>query len=207
MKRAALGKIGSAFLLSYLVLRTLPAAAAQDEGLLRNRVEKLPLPTVVLVSEESREEVSQKDFTYDQVDRRSDLRFQPYIYAGPAKFTSYGGSAFEFGGGMDWLVHGGLGLGFDASILGDGASAVASGSLNVSYHFIPQSPGLVPFVVAGIGGAGAPEYGLDGWTWVNFGGGVNYWLGNGMAFRVEVRGRFEPEYGDNVVGLRMGVTF
>ncbi len=142
-----------------------------------------------------------------QGDMERDLRLQPYAYAGPASFISYGGSAFEFGGGMDWLVLNGLGLGFDASILGDGYSAVACGSLNVSYHFIPRSPGLVPFVVAGIGGAGAAEYGLDGWTWVNLGGGMNYWLGNGMAIRVEARGRFDAVDGDHVVGLRLGVTF
>jgi hypothetical protein len=144
-----------------------------------------------------------KDLAYAQ----GELRFQPYVFAGPASFISYGGNVFEFGGGMDWLVYKGLGLGFSMSVVGDGYSAVGSGSLDVSYHFIRRTPGLVPFVVAGIGGAGAPEYGLEGWTWVNLGGGVNYWLGNGMAVRVEARGRFDPEYGDHVVGLRVGLTF
>jgi hypothetical protein len=114
---------------------------------------------------------------------------------------------FEFGGGIDWLVYKGLGLGFDLSVLGDQYSAIGSGSFNVSYHFIPSNPRFVPFVLVGIGRGSAPEYGLDGWTWINAGGGLNYWLGNGMALRVEARGRFDPDYGDHVVGLRLGVTF
>ena len=93
----------------------------------------------------------------DLADVQGDLRFQPYVFAGPASFISYGGNAFEFGGGMDWLVYKGLGLGFSMSVVGDGYSAVGSGSLDVSYHFIRRTPGLVPTWLPALEGPAPPS--------------------------------------------------
>jgi hypothetical protein len=41
---------------------------------------------------------------------------------------------------------------------------------------------------------------------VNVGGGLNYWFGNGMALRLEVRDRFDAE-GVHLLGVRVGITF
>lgn len=139
---------------------------------------------------------------------RQDLKLQPYVFGGGGSFISYGGTVFEFGGGLDWLVKGGLGLGFSLSVLGDPSAAIGVASFDVSYHFIRDSSPIVPFVFAGIAGGSAAEYGTEGYTFIDLGGGANLWSSMGLAFRVEARGRFDPtEYGDHQVGIRLGVTF
>jgi hypothetical protein len=138
---------------------------------------------------------------------RDDLRLQPYVYGGGGSFISYGGSVFEFGGGLDWLVKNGLGLGGSLGVLGDGSSAISVASFDVSYHFIRDSSRLVPFVFTGIAGGSAAEYGTEGYTFIDAGGGLNLWR-EGLAFRIEARGRFDPsDYGDHQVGVRLGITF
>ena len=141
-----------------------------------------------------------------------DLRFQSYFFGGPAWFNNVG-TLFVLGGGFDWLVYEGFGIGFEGSVLGDSFSSFQEGSdfsigtagINVSYHFLPDSPGIEPFVVGGISGGISAQY--DPYTWASVGGGFNYWFDNGMGLRVEVRGRFDVENDDQVVGLRIGLTF
>jgi hypothetical protein len=135
-----------------------------------------------------------------------DLRQQGYVFAAPGTFVSVGVTTIEFGGGMQWLVYRGLGLGFDASLMGFAECfqcMVALGSLDASYHFVPSSRRLVPFVVGGVGGA---KHKGGAATLYNFGGGVNYWFANGMALRFEVRDRFDGE-GVHALGVRVGITF
>jgi hypothetical protein len=115
-------------------------------------------------------------------------------------------TTIEFGGGMQWLVYRGLGLGFDASLMAFAECfdcRIGLGSIDASYHFVPSSGRLVPFVVGGIGGAFSDGGGAGLW---NFGGGVNYWLDNGMALRFEVRDRFDGS-GVHALGVRVGITF
>jgi hypothetical protein len=136
-----------------------------------------------------------------------DLRQQGYVFAAPGAFLYEGAATtFEFGGGMQWLVAGGLGLGFDASLLGFTECfdcSMAFGSIDASYHFVPSSGRVVPFVLGGLGGVA-----VDGGKamLVNVGGGLNYWFGNGMALRLEVRDRFDAE-GVHLLGVRVGITF
>jgi hypothetical protein len=137
-----------------------------------------------------------------------DLRQQGYVFGAPGAFVYEGAAAtLEFGGGMQWLVHRGLGLGFDASLMGFAECfscfPMAFGSFDASYHFVPPSGRLVPFVLGGIGGVA-----VDGGaaTLVSVGGGLNYWLENGMALRIEVRDRFEGS-GVHNLGVRVGITF
>ena len=139
---------------------------------------------------------------------RDDLRSQPYLYGSVGGFTSGagGGVTYGFGGGADWLVYGGLGLGVDATIFGSNAYGFFVGSFDVSYHIIPSSSRIVPFVVGGIGFGG--ESGSESSVAIaNFGGGVNLWTGNGMALRIEVRAHVPVEGGDTHVGARVGLTF
>jgi OOP family OmpA-OmpF porin len=107
---------------------------------------------------------------------------------------------------MQWLVYRGIGLGFDASLMSFTECMncrMALGSLDASYHFVSPSRRLVPFVVGGVGGV---SYEGEGATLYNFGGGVNYWLDNGMALRFEVRDRFDGS-GVHALGVRVGITF
>jgi hypothetical protein len=138
-----------------------------------------------------------------------DLRRQPYLFGAPGVILYGGGaSTFEFGGGMQWLVYEGLGLGFDTSILSPadcfGCGGVFFGSFDASYQFVPSSGRMVPFVVGGLGmGAAFAE---DGAFLGNVGGGIHYWFENRIALRFEVRDRFDPS-GGHLLAFRVGVTF
>jgi len=137
-----------------------------------------------------------------------DLHRQGYVFAAPGAFVVAEGIAatLELGGGMQWLVYRGLGLGFDASLMGIAdcfPCGLAHGSLEASYHFVPSSGRLVPFVLGGVGGV---VLGDGGAGLASVGGGVNYWFENGMALRLEVRDRFEGS-GVHLLGVRVGVTF
>ena len=136
-----------------------------------------------------------------------DLRFQGYFFGGPAWMSNVGTNVFEVGGGFDYLFYGGLGVGIEGSLLADQFSGIATLGVNGSYHFLPDSPGIEPFVVGGMSFGGAAEYGLDGYTWATAGGGFNYWFANGMALRVEARGRFDVVDDAHAVSLRVGLTF
>lgn len=137
-----------------------------------------------------------------------DPRQQGYVFAAPGAFVfdGEGAATLEFGGGIQWLVYRGLGLGFDASLMGFAECfscfPMAFGSLDASYHFVPSSGRLVPFVLGGIGGVAVEEGGA---ALVSVGGGINYWFEN-MAFRIEVRDRFEGS-GVHNLGVRFGITF
>jgi hypothetical protein len=115
-----------------------------------------------------------------------------------------GGATFGFGGGADWLVYRGLGIGVDATIFGNDVYSFFVGSLDISYHIIPSSGRLVPFVVAGIGfgGEGGSSVGI-----ASLGAGVNVWTAKGMAVRIQVRARVPTEGGDTHVGAEIGLTF
>ena len=136
-----------------------------------------------------------------------DLKQQGYVFAAPGAFIPEGATTLEFGGGMQWLVYRGLGLGFDASLVRSAecfdCGGLALGSLDASYHFVPSSGRLVPFVLGGIGGVA-----LDGGgaALVSAGGGINYWFENGMALRLEARDRFDGS-GAHLFGVRIGITF
>jgi hypothetical protein len=114
----------------------------------------------------------------------------------------------ELGGGMQWLVWNGLGVGFDASLMGSlecfSCGVVGLGSFDVTYHFIRPSRRLVPFVLAGVGVIASTE-GADA-PLANLGGGVNYWFDSGVALRLELRDRFDTG-GTHHVEARIGVTF
>jgi len=136
-----------------------------------------------------------------------DLRRQGYFFAAPGTFGSGEAVTLEYGGGMQWLVYRGLGLGFDASVLGFAECfpcvGVQFGSLDASYHFVPSSGRLVPFVLGGVGGVAVGDGNARLYS---AGGGFNYWFESGRALRVEVRERFDGS-GAHLLAVRVGVTF
>jgi hypothetical protein len=122
------------------------------------------------------------------------------------------------GFGGEGFLGEGLGVGAEVGYAhwgGSGLDAwIASGDF--SYHFRPSAPrgGVDPFVLAG-GTMFAPTAkgngrGLPGG---NFGGGVNIWLTERAALRLEVRdhvnaGRWGPPApADHYISFRVGVTF
>jgi hypothetical protein len=138
---------------------------------------------------------------------RKDLRFQPFVYGSLGGFPSGagGGGTFGFGGGVDWLVANGLGLGGDIVLFGNNTFGFGVASVNASYHFIPSRSRIVPFVKAGIGSGG--ELGEGGVSIGTIGGGVNLWSSRGMAVRIEVLDRFPIEGGDHHIAAQLGITF
>ena len=70
---------------------------------------------------------------------QGDLKQQGYLYGGPLGTVTYGGALLEFGGGFDYLVYKGLGLGASLGIAGGQAGAAVFPAFDVSYHFIPKS--------------------------------------------------------------------
>ncbi len=71
-----------------------------------------------------------------------DLRRQGYVFAAPGAFLYEGAATtHEVGGGMQWLVYGGLGLGFDASLMGFAecfSCRMALGSFAAPYHSVSR---------------------------------------------------------------------
>ncbi len=121
---------------------------------------------------------------------RGNYRAQGYFFVAPGGATAAGSTAgtLSLGGGGEWFVYKGLGLGGELAYLAptssfrDGFGAL---SVNGSYHFEneAQSRKLVPFITAGY------TLGVRSGTvnLANFGGGVNYWLRERWGLRFEGR--------------------
>jgi hypothetical protein len=138
-----------------------------------------------------------------------DVKKQGYVFAAPGAFLydGEGVATLEAGGGFQWLVYRGLGLGFDGSWMGFpecfSCGSMWLGSIDASYHFARPSRKLAPFITGGIGGVAS---GGGSAALASVGGGFNYWFENGVALRVEIRDRFDRE-GVHNLGVRLGVTF
>lgn len=148
-------------------------------------------------------------------------------------FPAYGGvagkdTALQFGGGGEFLIGHGVGLGGELlrstqTWLGTTIGTTV-GSIDASYHFGPSTDSrkVEPFVTGGYTFFyRAADLGHE--NGVNFGGGVNIWLSRHAALRLEIRddigGRdLSEEVEDpqdsyylrssqHLVGFRVGVTF
>lgn len=136
-----------------------------------------------------------------------DLRSQPYLYGSIGGFPSGAGGpvTYGLGFGVDFLAYKGLGLGGDVVVFGNQTFSFGVASLTTSYHFVPPSSRLVPFVKAGFGSGG--EMGYGGVVFAGFGGGVNLWRLDGAAIRIEIMDRFPTDGGDHHISLQLGITF
>lgn len=149
---------------------------------------------------ESQSESRSSDFA-------EDLRVQGFVFGGGTSMSNVGDALVEIGGGVDYVFGSGIGIGAELSALGNGGGGTGTFGLNLSYHLLPDAPGVEPFVNGGVSFGSPPESGLDGYKWASAGGGINYWFGNGMALRIEVKGRYDLDQSDHTVGIRIGLTF
>jgi hypothetical protein len=132
-------------------------------------------------------------------------RSDGYVYAGPGGVSGAwapGGSAFVAGGGGEWLVAQGLGVGGEAGIF----KTLGVVSVNGSWHFGQHShdAGLQPFVTSGYTHMrGESEF--PAW---NAGAGVIVW-GHRRGVRIEFRDHVRPDVRGTLHywSLRAGVTF
>ena len=120
----------------------------------------------------------------------------------------FGGALVQFGAGGERLVY--RGLGFGAELGGVNAPDERFGlfSANASYHFVglKKNPRLIPFITGGITRVGTSE---SGESWLNLGGGVNYWFHNRAALRLEVRDQLDLNHSTPLqyLGFRIGMSF
>lgn len=142
-----------------------------------------------------------------EADSPDDRMRQGYVFTAPGVLSGLDVGTLEVGGGFQWMTYRGWSLGFDASLMGLPdcfyCGGLVLGSFDAAYHFAKPSRRLAPFVLGGFGGVFTGE---DAVPFVGFGGGINYWLDRGIAFRIEVRDRVISE-GVHSLGMRLGVTF
>ena len=140
----------------------------------------------------------------------SDRRAWGYFVGGVGATSGNGSSTatFQVAGGGEGLVYKGLGLGAEVGYLapfrgpGDGFGIL---SVNPSYHFRNASPSgkLVPFVTGGV--SLGFRNGSSGGG--NFGGGVQYWMKDQVALRVEVRDHIFSSDTPHFFQFRVGLSF
>jgi hypothetical protein len=138
-----------------------------------------------------------------------EFRGQGYAFVGPAAFTASGDTLVSYGGGGEGVFANGLGLGAEVagfSRMGRFNRSFGALSPNVSYHFqkASKSGKLVPFVTGGY----SLFFSSGAASGFNVGGGVNYWFGERVGMRIEVRDHVViPSDNFNLISVRFGIAF
>ncbi len=139
----------------------------------------------------------------------SERAFLPFVFAAPGSISG-GTTTLHFGGGFETIFLKGIGAGAELGYLGP-LSALDYGigvlSLNGIYEPLKRGRRVTPFVTGGYSLAFREGTGNA----LNFGGGFNYWMRDGMALRVEFRDHL-PMYAGSIEnyhlwGLRIGITW
>jgi hypothetical protein len=132
-------------------------------------------------------------------------QFHIYVVAGLARATG-GDSRFEMGGGAEYFVYKGLSAsGEYARIKGSDTTGGSNNiSLNGTYHFLGRgkSQKFDPFATGGYSRFFASGVGANA---MNLGGGMNYWLSEGLGLRFDLRD-YEVRGPGRLIGLRGGVV-
>ena len=132
---------------------------------------------------------------------------QYHLLKGLRDGTSRIGTA-QIGGGGEFLIVKGLGLGLDLGYLAAWehfAEGLAVISPDVSYHFLPREGKgkVVPFVTAGY----TYFYQSGGQSGANVGAGMHYWFKDHVGLRFEVRDNMMLGGGTvHEVGFRIGLA-
>ena len=140
---------------------------------------------------------------------------QGYIFFTMGASAAYGEQFVDGGGfGGEGFLYKGLGLGFELGFAhNEHGGTTAVPSMDVSYHFYGNRARarFDPFVLGGISGEfptidqgrGAPA--------ANIGGGVNLWLQNHAALRLEFREHVSRygggDLGPSYLAFRVGIWF
>jgi len=130
-----------------------------------------------------------------------------YVVGGVGGASGSGSTAFfQVAGGGEGLVYKGLGLGAEIGYLApfrDGGDGLGIASPDISYHFSRESK-LVPFVTGGYSLAFRSGVNSSGG---NFGGGVQYWMKDRVALRVEFRDHVFSSDSPHLFQFRVGLAF
>jgi len=140
-------------------------------------------------------------------------RGQGYVFFAPggilAEETQVGTA--HFGGGGEFLLYKGIGIGSEAGYLTpwrNFSNGIGLVSVNGSYHFLRNGK-VSPFVTAGYSVAFRSGH----VNLVNFGGGINWWVRERIGIRLEVRDNmysespFDGTHRIHYLGGRIGLSF
>jgi hypothetical protein len=139
------------------------------------------------------------------------LAVEGYAFVAPGGLSGAGftNGTLHVGGGVEHVVTRGIGIGAELGAVGSWRNyhtAIGIFSLNGSYHFNARGSKFDPFVTGGY------SLGFRNGTlnFGNFGGGLNYWFGDHLGFRAEVRNHMHVS--DRVPnlhywGVRFGLSF
>ena len=133
--------------------------------------------------------------------------FQGYIFGAPGAYHGYSETraTMHVGGGGDVLLYKGLGAGADIGGVWalSGSDLLTLLSVNGSYHF-SRDRRISPFLTGGYSGI----WGDGSANLVNFGGGVNWWLGKRKGIRLEFRDHvYTGSENRQIVEFRIGFAF
>lgn len=137
-----------------------------------------------------------------------DYKGQGYLFFAPGVVTGSGASegTFHFGGGGEGFLYRGLAAGGEIGYVAPwshGADGIGLLSLDGSYH-LKRSSSLSPFVTGGY----SLGFRSGHFNAVNYGGGVNWWIGERKGVRLELRDHVETQFSDvHYLGFRIGFVF
>ena len=136
-------------------------------------------------------------------------RSHGYVFAGPSGISGadVASSNLNFGGGGEWRLTGGVGLGVETGAFipkGDASASVGVASVNGYFHF-PSKGKIDPYVTGGYSllfRSGTDNGG-------NFGFGVNLWLFRSLGLKLEFRDHVVSSGGatSHWWGGRVGLNF
>lgn len=133
-------------------------------------------------------------------------RAQGYAFVAPGVYVGFSESVatMHVGGGGEGLVYKGLGLGAEVGALWAtrGSDLLGMVSVDGSYHS-SRGRKVSPFLTGGyslIGGNGRRNL-------VNFGGGLNWWLGARRGIRLEFRDHVYADGGRQILDFRIAFAF
>jgi len=132
---------------------------------------------------------------------------QGYLFLAPGAYVGYSETraTMHFGGGGEALLYKGLGAGAEMGGIWalQGSDLFALFSADGSYQF-SRGRKISPFLTCGysrIGGDGSANM-------VNFGGGINWWLGERKGIRLEFREHVYADSGHRQIAeFRIGFAF
>jgi hypothetical protein len=132
---------------------------------------------------------------------------QGYLFLAPGAYVGYSDAlaTMHFGGGGEALLYRGLAAGAEAGGIWAlrGSNLLGVLSVDGSYH-LSRSRRISPFLTCGY----SLLWGDGHRNLINFGAGVNWWLGSGKGIRLEFRDHVYAD-GSNrqIVEFRIGFAF
>jgi hypothetical protein len=131
---------------------------------------------------------------------------QGYFFAAPG--GAQGTPSLHIGAGGEALLYKGLGFGAEIGYFTpfeDFGAGFGIASVNGAYHFVQSGKKVVPFVTGGYSLAFREGVG----NLFNVGGGVNYWMREGLGLRVEFRDHIfnARRNAEHFWGVRVGLSF